>query len=70
MSINLPSQVRAALYVITALGSPIVAYLAAKEIIGDVEVSFWSALTTAVAALAAYNLAPDTAQDSDAPVKG
>lgn len=56
MKFNPSSQVRAALYVLTGLGTPLVAYLAAKGIVGDLEVSLWSAEVTVVSALAALNV--------------
>ena len=59
MNLNLPSKYRKIIYVITAVGSPIVAYLALKGIIGDVEVSLWTAEVTVAAALAAFNVTPD-----------
>jgi hypothetical protein len=55
MNLNPPRKVRATLYVITAVGTPFVAYLAAKGFIGDLEVVLWSAEVTVVSALAAFN---------------
>ena len=56
MTLNLPYQVRAALYVLTAIGTPIVTYLLAKGTIGELEMNLWSGLVTAVSALAALNV--------------
>lgn len=56
MTLNLPYKVRVALYIFTAISSPIVTYLLAKGIIGDLELTLWSAEVTAVAALAALNV--------------
>lgn len=56
MTLNLPPKVRAAIYVLTALGTPLVAYLFAKELIGTLEVTLWAAEVTAVNALAALNV--------------
>lgn len=55
MTLNLPSRVRAALYVITALGTPLMAYLLARGVISELEVALWSAEVTVVSALAAFN---------------
>lgn len=55
MTLNLPSRVRAALYVITAVGTPAVAYLLVKHYIGEAEVAFWSAEVTVVSVMAALN---------------
>ena len=56
MKINPPSQVRIALYILTALGTPVTAYLLSKGYIGELEVSFWSGLVAAVSALAGLNV--------------
>lgn len=58
MTINLPYRVRAALYVFTLLGSPAIAYLQSKGIIGEMEVNLWLAEVSAVALLAALNTQP------------
>lgn len=55
MRVNLPDRVRAALYVLIALGTPIVGYLLAKGILGELEVSLWGGLVTAVTSMAALN---------------
>lgn len=55
MSLNPSKTVRAILYVLTAVGTPLVAYLNAKGIIGSLEVSFWSAEVAVVTGLAALN---------------
>lgn len=59
MSLNIPYKVRAALYVLIAIGTPTVAYLLAKGIVGELEVQLWSGLVTAVSALAALNASPN-----------
>lgn len=56
MRINLPDRVRAALYVLTALGTPVIAYLFAKDIIGELEVTLWAAEVAVVNAMAALNV--------------
>lgn len=58
MTVNLPYRVRLALYIITALGTPLVGYLFAKDIIGELEVTLWTAEVTVVSLLAAFNTAP------------
>lgn len=58
MTLNVPYKVRAALYVFTAVGSPVMAYLLAKGFVGELEMVLWSAEVTAVAALAAFNTEP------------
>lgn len=57
MQVNLPIQVRLALYIFTAIASPVVAYLLAKGYIGELEMLLWSTEVTAVSALAAFNVA-------------
>lgn len=59
MTLNVPSKVRAALYIITAIGTPIVAYLLSKGLIGTLEVSLWAAEVTAISALAGFNVKED-----------
>lgn len=56
MRVNLPAKVRAALYILTALGTPLVAYLLAKGVIGELEVSLWSGEVAVVTAMAALNV--------------
>lgn len=56
MRFNPSSKVRALLYALTAIGTPLVAYLAAKGYLGDLEVQFWSAEVTVVSAMAALNV--------------
>lgn len=55
-NLNLPPKVRAALYVLNALGTPVVAYLLSRGIIGELEMALWAAEVTAVTALAAFNV--------------
>jgi len=60
MTINIPRQVRAALYIILMIGSPIVAYLQIEGHIGVNEVALWLALSAAIALMAGLNLTPAT----------
>jgi hypothetical protein len=55
MPLNPPRPVRAALYVLTAVGTPIAAYLNLKGYIGDPEMVLWAAEVTVVNGLAALN---------------
>lgn len=56
MTFNLPPEVRTALYAVTAVGTPAIAYLLVKGYIGEAEVALWSAEVTVVSALAALNV--------------
>lgn len=56
MTFNLPSKVRAFLYVLTSLGTPLIAYLFAKGVIGELETILWSAEVAVVSAMAAFNV--------------
>lgn len=58
MTLIVPYKIRAALYVLTAVGTPLVAYLLNKDIIGELEVALWSAEVAVVSALAAFNTSP------------
>lgn len=55
MPLNPPRRVRAFLYVLTAVGTPVAVYLQAKGIIGDLEFVLWGAEVTVVNTLAALN---------------
>lgn len=59
MKLNIPYKIRAALYILTAVGTPIVTYLAARQIIGDLEVVLWSAEVVVVSTIAAFNVTKD-----------
>lgn len=59
MKVSLPSNVRLALYIMTALGTPVIGYFQAIGVIGDLEVGLWSGIVAAVASLAAFNVTPD-----------
>ena len=60
MRLNLPSNIRKILYVITAIGTPIVSYFALKGTIGDLEVALWTAEVSVVSVMAAFNVTPDS----------
>lgn len=55
MQINLSPRVRATVYIVTAVGTPVVAYLLSKGIIGNLEVALWSAEVTVANTMAALN---------------
>ena len=59
MKLNPSRRVRAALYLVTALGTPVVVYLQAKGILGDLELILWSAEVTVVNGIAALNTQPE-----------
>lgn len=56
MRVNLPDRVRVALYVITALGTPIVSVLTDQNILPMWVMTLWAAEVTAVGAMAALNV--------------
>ena len=56
MSFNPPYKVRAGLYILIALGTPVIGYLKSKGYIGDLEVSLWGGLVMATSGLAALNI--------------
>lgn len=58
MTLNIPYRIRAGLYVFTALSAPVVAYLLAKGIIGEIELGLYGGLITAVNSMAALNTGP------------
>lgn len=56
MKLNINPKVRVVLYVVTAVGTPLVAYLASKEVIGDLEVTLWSSEVAIVSAMAGFKV--------------
>lgn len=56
MQINLPEKVRGALYIFTGVGSVVVTYLGATEIISTPEMALWTGFTAFIATLAQFNL--------------
>ena len=63
MTLNVPYKVRAGLYILSSIGTPIIGYLLAKNIIGELEVTLWGGLTTVVTAMAALNTTPTKGED-------
>lgn len=59
MSINLPPQVRAILYALIAITSPIVTYLGQQNRVSDFVVGLFAVIVTAVSALAFSNVNPE-----------
>lgn len=59
MGINLPARVRAALYAVIAVVSPVVAYLGTQDKLDEFWVGLFSVVVTAVSALAFSNVTPD-----------
>lgn len=59
MTITIPAKVRQALYIFTAVGTPVVTYLLAKEVIGELEMALWSAEVLVVGSLAAFKTTPE-----------
>jgi len=53
---NLPANVRSAIYVLTAIGTPLVAYLGQENVIDSFWVGLWAVLTTAILTLARLNV--------------
>lgn len=54
--ITLPPRVRLAIYLVSGLGSAVLAYLVAKDIAGDAEVTLWAAVVAIVNGLSAANV--------------
>lgn len=55
-TINLPPKLRIALYALIALGSPVMVYLDARHIIGQLEMNLWLAEAAVVSTMAALNV--------------
>lgn len=56
MNVNLPPKVRQVIYVVTAVASPVMAYLNQAGTVSDFVFGLFSVVVTAVAGLAAYNV--------------
>lgn len=63
MTLNVPYKVRAALYILTAIGTPLAAYLFAKDLIGELELTLWGAEVTVVSLLAGFNTVPTKGEE-------
>jgi hypothetical protein len=63
MSINLPTKVRAAIYIIMGVASPVVAYLSINGIISEPEVALYASIMTFVSGLAAINVSDSDETD-------
>lgn len=59
MNFNLPYKVRATLYVLTGIASPVMVYLLARGIVGTLEMALFAAEVTFVSGLAAFNVTKD-----------
>ena len=56
MQVSLPPKVRQAIYIITAVASPVMAYLNQAGTVSDFVFGLFAVVVTAVAGLAAYNV--------------
>lgn len=56
MRFNIPPKARVIIYIITALGAPVMGYLFIKGYVGEAEVALYGALITAVNGMAALNV--------------
>lgn len=63
MTLTLSYKIRATLYVLNSVGSPVMAYLLARGIIGTLEVGLWAAEMAAVFALAGLNVVKTDNED-------
>lgn len=67
---NISARTRQIIYVVTAIGTPVVAWLNARGWIGDLEAGLWSAEVAVVGGLAAVKAAdpapPVAAEDAQA----
>jgi len=56
MKVNINPKIRQALYVLTAIGTPLVAYLLAVGVLDENAVALWSAEVTVVSVIAGFNV--------------
>lgn len=62
---NLPPKVRFAIYVLLGLGGIVATYLSAINVIGQNELTAWSAFSVFVGGLAAVNVTPEAPVEED-----
>lgn len=55
-NLNPPYKVRAGLYILIAISAPIVAYLGATGVLGELEIGLYTGLVSVVSSLAALNV--------------
>lgn len=68
MKINIPFRYRVGIYLANVLGTPVVVYLRAKGIIGDLELTLWGAEIAAAFVVAGLNASTADAADRDGDV--
>jgi hypothetical protein len=56
MKVNTWPAIRVGVYVLNLLGAPVVVYLRAKGVIGDLELTLWGAEVSAMSAMAGLNV--------------
>ena len=56
MQVSLPPKVRQVIYIVTAVASPVMAYLNQAGTVSDFVFGLFAVVVTAVAGLAAYNV--------------
>lgn len=56
MQVSLPPKVRQAIYIVTAVASPVMAYLNQAGTVSDFAFGLFAVVVTAVASLAAVNV--------------
>lgn len=59
MEINLPSRVRATIYVLVVMGTAVLVPLNVAGVVNDVVLSVWTSVSGAASLLAALNVTPD-----------
>lgn len=59
MSINLPPQVRAIIYVLVVMGTAVLVPLNIAHVVSDVVMSVWTSVSGAASLLAALNVTPN-----------
>lgn len=59
MNINLPSKVRAAIYIVVVLGTAAIVPLHSAGNVSDLVLAVWTSVSGAASGLAALNVTPD-----------
>lgn len=67
MSFNISPTFRVGIYVLNLLGAPVVVYLRARGVIGDLELTLWGAEVSAMSLLAGVHVPDAPAKVPPAP---
>ena len=68
MTLTIPRRARVGIYLANLLGTPVVVYLVAKGVLGDLELTLWGAEVAAAFAVAGLNVPSSLSTGTTAPL--